>query len=105
MPLNSDALYYFWYSSDIYHSGQLPKDGTPINNGFFFFSVNKHASQIPFSLKFNSGFVSGNKHDLQYLIDSRILEMIIEYKVCLSKYCKFNYLGIMNTMNQIIFYL
>jgi hypothetical protein len=70
-----------------------------------FFSVNKHASQIPFSLKFNSGFVSGNKHDLQYLIDSRILGMIIEYKVCLSKYCKFNYLGIMNTMNQIIFYL
>jgi len=44
VPLNSDALYYFWYSSDIYQIGELPKDWTPLNNGWsifvsLFFSV------------------------------------------------------------------
>lgn len=34
IPLNSDALQYFWYSSDIYHAGRLPSDWTPINNGW-----------------------------------------------------------------------
>ncbi len=44
VPLTSDALYYFLYSSDIYHLGQLPKDWSPVNNGWpifvsLFFSV------------------------------------------------------------------
>ncbi len=34
VPLNSDALTYFWYSSEIYHIGELPKEWTPINNGW-----------------------------------------------------------------------
>ena len=43
-PLTSDALYYFWYSSDIFQIGGLPKDWSPANNGWpifvgFFFTV------------------------------------------------------------------
>ena len=34
VSLNSDALYYFWYSSDIYQIGKLPDDWSPINNGW-----------------------------------------------------------------------
>ena len=34
VPLNSDALYYFWYGSDIYHIGKLPDDWSPSNNGW-----------------------------------------------------------------------
>ena len=34
VPLNADALYYFWYSSDIYHIGKLPDDWSPYNNGW-----------------------------------------------------------------------
>ena len=34
VPLNADALYYFWYSSDIYHIGKLPDDWSPSNNGW-----------------------------------------------------------------------
>ena len=34
VPLNSDALYYFMYSSDIYQIGELPKDWSPTNNGW-----------------------------------------------------------------------
>lgn len=44
VPLNVDALYYFWYSSDIYQIGELPKDWSPKNNGWpifvsFFFTI------------------------------------------------------------------
>lgn len=44
VPLNNDALYYFWYSSDIYQTGTLPKDWSPTNNGWsifvsFFFTI------------------------------------------------------------------
>ncbi len=34
VPLTADALYYFWYSSDIYQIGELPKEWTPTNNGW-----------------------------------------------------------------------
>lgn len=34
VPLNSDALAYFWYSSEIYQNGELPRNWTPINNGW-----------------------------------------------------------------------
>jgi len=34
VPLTSDALYYFWYSSDIFQIGGLPKDWSPANNGW-----------------------------------------------------------------------
>ena len=34
VPLNQDALYYFWYSSDIYHLGELPRNWSPTNNGW-----------------------------------------------------------------------
>jgi 4-amino-4-deoxy-L-arabinose transferase-like glycosyltransferase len=34
IPLNADALYYFWYSSDIYQIGALPNNWTPTNNGW-----------------------------------------------------------------------
>jgi hypothetical protein len=34
IPLTSDALYYFWYSSDIYQIGALPNNWTPTNNGW-----------------------------------------------------------------------
>ena len=44
VPLNSDALYYFWYSSDILQIGALPSDWSPTNNGWpifvsLFFSI------------------------------------------------------------------
>jgi len=44
VPLNSDALYYFWYSSEIYQIGTLPNNWTPTNNGWpifvsIFFSI------------------------------------------------------------------
>ena len=43
-PLNLDALYYFWYSSDIYQIKSLPNDWSPTNNGWpmfvsLFFSI------------------------------------------------------------------
>ena len=34
VPLTADALYYFWYSSDIYQIGELPNNWTPANNGW-----------------------------------------------------------------------
>jgi len=34
VPLNSDALYYFWYSSDIIQLGELPNNWSPTNNGW-----------------------------------------------------------------------
>jgi len=34
VPLNGDALYYFWYSSDIYQLGKLPDNWSPTNNGW-----------------------------------------------------------------------
>lgn len=34
VPLSQDALYYFWYSSDIYHLGELPRNWSPTNNGW-----------------------------------------------------------------------
>ena len=34
VPLNSDALTYFWYSYEISQIGELPKNWTPINNGW-----------------------------------------------------------------------
>ena len=34
IPLTADALYYFWYSSDIYQIGGLPDDWSPGNNGW-----------------------------------------------------------------------
>lgn len=34
VPLSADALYYFWYSSDIYHIGELPKEWSPTKNGW-----------------------------------------------------------------------
>lgn len=38
VPLNNDALYYFWYSADIYHIGGLPKEWSPDNNGWSIFT-------------------------------------------------------------------
>jgi hypothetical protein len=38
VPLNNDALYYFWYSSDIYQIGGLPKEWSPDNNGWPIFT-------------------------------------------------------------------
>ena len=32
VPLSADALYYFWYSSAIYQTGELPNSWTPPNN-------------------------------------------------------------------------
>ena len=37
IPLTFDALYYFWYSSDIYQIGALPNNWTPTNNGWSIF--------------------------------------------------------------------
>jgi 4-amino-4-deoxy-L-arabinose transferase-like glycosyltransferase len=37
IPLTGDALYYFWYSSDIYQIGSLPNNWTPTNNGWSIF--------------------------------------------------------------------
>lgn len=34
VPLTADALYYFWYSSDIIQLGGLPDNWTPGNNGW-----------------------------------------------------------------------
>jgi hypothetical protein len=34
IPLTADALYYFWYSSDIHQIGALPNNWTPTNNGW-----------------------------------------------------------------------
>jgi hypothetical protein len=34
VPLSSDALYYFWYSSDIFQIEKLPSDWTPANTGW-----------------------------------------------------------------------
>ena len=34
VPLSSDALYYFWYSSDIFQIGKLPSDWSATNNGW-----------------------------------------------------------------------
>lgn len=34
VPLNLDALYYFWYSSDIFHAGEFPKNWAPNNMGW-----------------------------------------------------------------------
>jgi len=34
VPLNADALFYFWYSTDINYLGHLPNDWTPLNNGW-----------------------------------------------------------------------
>ena len=34
VPLTADALYYFWYSSDIYQLRGLPNDWAPGNNGW-----------------------------------------------------------------------
>jgi hypothetical protein len=34
IPLSSDALYYFWYSSDIFQIEKLPNDWSPLNNGW-----------------------------------------------------------------------
>jgi len=44
VPLTADALAYFWYSSDIFQLGALPKDWSPANNGWsvfvsFFFTL------------------------------------------------------------------
>ena len=44
VPLTADALFYFWYSSDILQIGGLPNDWSPANNGWpvfvsFFFTV------------------------------------------------------------------
>ena len=34
VPLTGDALFYFWYSTDINYLGHLPNDWTPLNNGW-----------------------------------------------------------------------
>lgn len=34
IPLTADALYYFWYSSDIYQMGELPSNWSPTNNSW-----------------------------------------------------------------------
>ena len=34
VPLTSDALYYFWYSSDIFQIEKLPDNWSPANNGW-----------------------------------------------------------------------
>ena len=38
VPLRNDALYYFWYSSDIYQIGRLPDEWSPNNNGWPIFT-------------------------------------------------------------------
>ena len=44
VPLTSDSLYYFWYSSEIFQIGKLPTDWSPANIGWpifvgLFFSI------------------------------------------------------------------
>ena len=52
IPLTGDALYYFWYSSDIYQIEKLPDNWSPTNNGWpifvsiFFTIENYHLYQI-----------------------------------------------------------
>jgi hypothetical protein len=53
IPLTADALYYFWYSSDIHQIGELPNNWTPTNNGWpifvsIFFTI--HDSKDVFTL-------------------------------------------------------
>ena len=57
IPLSSDALYYFWYSSDILQIEKLPNDWTPANNGWpifvslFFSSFNINDIEILMSIQ------------------------------------------------------
>jgi len=57
IPLSSDALYYFWYSSDIVQIEKLPNDWTPANNGWpifvslFFSSFNINDIEILMSIQ------------------------------------------------------
>ena len=37
VPLTADALYYFWYSSDIIQIQELPNNWSPKNNGWSIF--------------------------------------------------------------------
>ncbi len=76
VPLNSDNLQYFWYSSNIYHTGGLPSDWTPTNNGWpifvsLFFNV------------FDSKDVLGLMHSQRLLsVASSVLIMIPVYFLC-----------------------
>ncbi len=77
VPLNSDALYYFWYSSDIIQIGKLPSDWSPTNNGWSIFA----------SLLFS--IVGDN--DIQTLMSiQRLLSVIISISISIPVYflCK-----------------
>ena len=77
VPLNSDALYYFWYSSDIYQIGELPNNWTPANMGWpIFVSI------------FFTIFDSKNIFELMEI--QRILSTIISISIAIPVYflCK-----------------
>jgi hypothetical protein len=77
VPLNSDALQYFWYSSNIYHAGELPSDWTPINNGWPIFV----------SLFFN---ISDSKNVLELMQIQRLLSVVSSVSIIIPVYflCK-----------------
>lgn len=77
VPLNQDALYYFWYSSDIYHLGELPRNWSPTNNGWpIFVSV------------FFTIFDSKDIFTLMYI--QRLLSVLISILIIIPTYflCK-----------------
>ena len=77
VPLNSDAIYYFWYSSDIYEIGALPNNWTPSNNGWpIFVSI------------FFTAFDSKDIFELMQM--QRILSVIISISIAVPVYflCK-----------------
>ena len=77
VPLNFDALYYFWYSSDIVQIGKLPSDWSPTNNGWPIFA------SLFFSIFADS--------DIQTLMSiQRLLSVIISISISIPVYflCK-----------------
>jgi 4-amino-4-deoxy-L-arabinose transferase-like glycosyltransferase len=77
VPLNSDALYYFWYSSDIIQIGKLPSEWSPVNNGWPIFV----------SLFFS---IFGDKDILTLMSIQRFLSVIISVLILIPVYflCK-----------------
>lgn len=77
IPLTSDALYYFWYSSEIYQLGELPKNWTPPNNFWPIF--------VSFIFE-----IIGNKEILVLMEIQRICSVIISVVITIPIYflCK-----------------
>jgi hypothetical protein len=77
VPLSSDALYYFWYSSDIFQIGKLPNDWTPTNNGWPIFV----------SLFFN---ISDSKDVLELMQIQKLLSVVSSILIIIPVYflCK-----------------